>query len=696
MNFKLKTLIFFLFTCSFTFAQNYSIDDQEQIDKYNEILISNSSDTSKIDAYLQLTEIIYVNNIDTVYYLNNKVIKLCEKGLSKENTDELKYFYKKSIASAYNNIGFVDNYHGKIQLSLSNYKKGLKINQEINNLDGLSSAYINLGFVYSDLGDTSKSMEYYLKSLELNIELNDSSGMATSYNNIGSLYLVHGDFEKSLLYNNKSLTIRELLNDKYRQAISLNNIGGTYEDMQEYDLALNYFNRSLELYTQVESKDGIAHEYLKIAQILYNKGKISESKEYAQKSYNISSKLGYVLDIKKSAELLSKIYEDLGNYKRAFFFNHEYIILKDSLNNQNVIRENILQQSKFEYEKQMVADSIKQAELYNAKLLIEQNKLIESQEKKKILYVGVILLLILLFFIFRRYRISQSQKKYIEKQKIIVENQHHQLEETHQEISDSIQYAKRLQKAIFPSAKQIEDSFNDAFVFFKPKDVVSGDFYWLFNKDNKTFFAAADCTGHGVPGAMVSFVCSEALNQTIKDFKLDSTSEILNKTRDLVIDVFSRSGENIKDGMDIALCCIDNDELIFSGANNPLWIIRDTKQLSKEQLENKNILVYNNKALIELKSDRQPVGLYSGMKDFTQQKIQLIKNDTIFIFTDGFADQFGGEKGKKLKYKPFKRLLLELSDLSPKEIETQLDVFFTNWKKDFEQIDDVCIFGVRV
>ncbi len=214
---------------------------------------------------------------------------------------------------------------------------------------------------------------------------------------------------------------------------------------------------------------------------------------------------------------------------------------------------------------------------------------------------------------------------------------------------------------------------------FKPKDVVSGDFYWLESIKDNVIFAVADCTGHGVPGAMVSVVCSNALSRAVKEFKLKEPGQILDKARDLVIETFDKSDRDVKDGMDIAICSIEDNQLKYAGAHNPLWILRK-----------------NHTEMEELKPDKQPVGLHIDSKPFSTHETTLNQGDSIYLFSDGFPDQFGGEKGKKLKYKPFMELLISHSN---KDANTQRDLLekdFINWMGMNEQIDDVCILCIKV
>jgi serine phosphatase RsbU (regulator of sigma subunit) len=248
------------------------------------------------------------------------------------------------------------------------------------------------------------------------------------------------------------------------------------------------------------------------------------------------------------------------------------------------------------------------------------------------------------------------------------------------DILDSIKYAERIQTAILPTDETLNNIFDgEHFVLYKPKDIVSGDFYWADRFGSEAIFAAVDCTGHGVPGAFVSIVGFNGLNRTVNEFDLRKPGEILDKLADLVVGTFAKSESQIKDGMDIALCNInyETQTLTYSGANNPLIIIRDGE-------------------LIETKANKQPIGEFHNRVPFTTHEFKLQKGDCVYVFSDGYADQFGGEKGKKFKGKALKQLLLEISKFNMTEQRTKLDEAFEIWKGDFEQLDDVCLFGVKI
>ena len=262
-----------------------------------------------------------------------------------------------------------------------------------------------------------------------------------------------------------------------------------------------------------------------------------------------------------------------------------------------------------------------------------------------------------------------------------IEEKHLIIEEKNKEITDSITYAKRIQEAILPPLEFITEHLPDSCVYYQPKDIVAGDFYWAEKVQDVFLIAAADCTGHGVPGALVSVVCSNALNRSVKEFKLTDPGQILDKTREIVLENFSKSKEAIKDGMDISLISVEKNAdtylIKWAGANNPLWYIHANE-------------------LHELKADKQPIGLADHLKPFVTHILNLDKGDTLYLFTDGYADQFGGPKGKKFKYKQLEELLLSTKQLPLNEQFKSVSQALQTWKGSLEQIDDICIIGIRI
>jgi len=305
------------------------------------------------------------------------------------------------------------------------------------------------------------------------------------------------------------------------------------------------------------------------------------------------------------------------------------------------------------------------------------------------IYLGAVFLIVFTIVFYFRTIVNDFEKINQKKNQLLKQSKQ-EIETQHSEIKSSINYAKRIQEAILPSNSLIKKNLPNSFVYYQPKDIVAGDFYWMhflpepngwdINGD-VVLFAAADCTGHGVPGAMVSVVCNNSLNQSVKEFGITEPNLILNKTRDLVIETFSESIENVQDGMDLALCSLNlkTNELKYAGANNPLWIIRN-----------------NTMVIDEIKPNKNHVGKCDLMTPFISHTIQLQKNDTIYIFSDGYVDQFGGPKGKKFMSAKLKQLLISIHQKPMEEQKTILSNNFHEWKGDLEQVDDVCVLAVRI
>lgn len=267
----------------------------------------------------------------------------------------------------------------------------------------------------------------------------------------------------------------------------------------------------------------------------------------------------------------------------------------------------------------------------------------------------------------------------ITKQKSEIELQRKLLEEKNKEITDSINYALRIQTAILPPARIVQEYLLNSFILYKPKDIVSGDFYWMETVDNTIYFAACDCTGHGVPGALVSMVCHNALNRTVREFRISQPAAILDKVNDLVVENFAKSESQVRDGMDISLCAYNPGTQIlqWAGANNPLWLIK-------------------NGELIETKADKQSIGNNEAFHPFSNHEFALQPGDKIYIFSDGYADQFGANGEKKVTKKRFSELILSFQDKSMNEQGLALDQFISNHKKDTPQTDDILVMGIKI
>jgi serine phosphatase RsbU (regulator of sigma subunit) len=311
----------------------------------------------------------------------------------------------------------------------------------------------------------------------------------------------------------------------------------------------------------------------------------------------------------------------------------------------------------------------------------------DADLKQQRLYIifgisGALLMACLVFLFWRSYHITKKSNRKIEAQKAQIELQRDEIQEKNHEITSSIEYAKFLQSAILPYDFTIKQYLPESFVLWLPRDIVSGDFYWFYEKDDIIYYAVADCTGHGVPGAFVSMTCHNILNQVVIDKGFSEPGLVLSKVNDQVCKVFKYDEEGMKaqDGMDVVFCKIDRKkkEIEFAGALNPVLIIRDQE-------------------VIEYKTDKFPIGgrTPEGFM-FKTQQINLKENDWVYLFSDGFKDQFGGEKGKKMRSKNFVNLLVSCSKMRPEEQHNYLLESLLKWQGNYERVDDILVSGFKV
>jgi len=288
------------------------------------------------------------------------------------------------------------------------------------------------------------------------------------------------------------------------------------------------------------------------------------------------------------------------------------------------------------------------------------------------------MVLLFAFFILNRLKVTRKQKKVIEEQKHQVEEQKKKVEDQKKDITDSIRYAKNIQEALLPTIESMKEVFLDGFVLFQPKDIVSGDFYWMQHHNNRVYLAICDCTGHGVPGAFMSMIGSSLLDEAVVEKGITKPNEIFFEVRKGFINALKQTGETQKDGMDAALFSWDKTSVLqVAAAYNP-------------------VLIISKGAIRELKADKQPVGFHTEeQKPFTHHEIKLEKGDTVYLFSDGYPDQFGGPKDKKFMMKNFKKLLLSIQDASMNEQKAILETTMDEWKGDTEQVDDILVMGVR-
>ncbi|MCW8897716.1 MAG: tetratricopeptide repeat protein [Flavobacteriales bacterium] len=632
------------------------------------------------DAYRTIGTSYYImQDIDSALVNYKKCLTLY-----KELNDE------PSIAAILNNMGIVYELKGDYLDAINCYLDGLTIREKTNNTKSISKLNINLGNVYTLLGEFSNAKSHYNNAYSNFLKLNDSTGIAIAYMALGLVYKRNNQIDSSLIYFEKSKNLYIKLNDLKGLNQCRSNMGIIYMENNDFEKAKIEFELAKEYFDKTSDVFNISTLYRSIGDLNNYYKNYNKSVELCSKSLQIGIEYKLKETIKSSCLCLYKAYKGLNNNIKALSYYEQFVELKDSLHNEDLTRKVAQTEMQHAFDKKQLTDSLVRAEQERIKEINHQR---EVEKQKTYAYLGgsgAILLLIVLIVLFKGYNqkkksnmLLEQKNTLITQQKQEVEKQKHLVEEKNLEITDSINYAQRIQSAILPDINIIKKYFSESFILFKPKDVVSGDFYWFENLGNKVIFAVADCTGHGVPGAMVSVVCSNALYKAVIEFNITQPSLILNKVREIVVDTFGKNNEDVKDGMDIAICSLESNKnsfnLEFSGANNPLWILKkDTKEM------------------IEVKGDKQPVGVHFDSKPFTNHQIKLEKDDKIYLFSDGYPDQFGGEKGKKFKYKPFKELIIESSSTSLENQKEVLSKKIENWKGQLEQVDDICIIGIKV
>ena len=596
----------------------------------------------------------------------------------------------KSIGSNYTNIGKLYHLQKNYDKALEYFKMGVAAYEKGNNKSFMASALNGMGAVYLTQKDYVKAEEYLLKAIEIKRSINDKKGVSTGLNNLAILNFQTGRKEKTLDYFLQSLAIKEELNDKSAVVVSLMNIGSLYNELKQPAKAVEYYTRGIALAKEIGDKDELLDIYLNLASSYEMMNEHAKALETLRLHLAFKDSLFNVQNSKQFAEMQTK-YDTEKKEKEILMLTSEKEIQHLLAVKQKAELSN--QESKLR--EQTLLNELKEDELYRQRLTLESNEkeveLLKKNEqvqnlelRKKQVQVysisgGLALLFLLSVVVLRGYRQKQKANRLLATQNEKIAVQKAMIEEKNKDIVDSIQYAKRIQDAILPPENMAKRLLPDSFILYKPKDIVAGDFYWMDAKNELVLFAAADCTGHGVPGAMVSVVCSNALNRTVKEFGITEPGKILDKTRELVIETFEKSESEVKDGMDISLCALDKakGELLWAGANNPIWIVSDGQ-------------------LREIKPDKQPVGVGLASKSFTTHRMEVKKGDLIYLFTDGFADQFGGTDGKKFKSAGLKKLVLAVHD-QPAELQRQaLLEGFEGWKGDLEQVDDVCIIGVKI
>ncbi len=740
---QVQKLIYIILVCLVPVLA-YSQTDSSRVLELQAKLAQAKHDTAKINLLLKLASELFNSNVEQSINYTKTAIDLSlkneyMKGLADSyqklgvcfyydyKLDSTLYYYNKSleiyeelkdqngIASIFKNIGLIYYMQSKYNEALDYYNRSLTVSINLKDAHGIAECRNDIGAVYYNLGNYEKALDNYFEGLRISEELGEKDVVIVNLNNIGGIYEAQEKYDRALPYYFKANKLAEENGNMVRVADTYQNIGIIYSQTQKFDSAIIIYEDALKIYQQLNDKRGIMIVYNFFGQVYShayevnpteeNKIKLEKGEEFYLKSKEINKQeindpaelcssyqglgeisifkkeykkaIGYLTEalnlatqiestnnIRMAHDKLSKAYAGIGDYKKAYESHVLFQYWNDSLkNDQNI--ELITQMSmQYSFDKEQ-----------GLKDLEYQQKL---KRQRLVRYFILIVLLIVSGFSVQVFRSYQQKKK----DNVLLAHQKEEIEKQKEEITDSIKYAKRIQNAILPSFEYAKEILPEHFILFRPRDIVSGDYYWMHRTGNILIVAAADCTGHGVPGAFMSMLGVSFLNEIVHKENLLQPHLILNKLRESVKRTLGQTGKEgeAKDGMDIAMVVVNFDTMIlqYAGAYNPLYL-------------------YRNGELIETKADKMPIGIYIKEKEsFTNNEMPIQKGDTFYIFSDGYHDQFGGKDGGKYKSIPFKNYLASIQSYTMAEQRELLNTNIDNWKGNLDQTDDIIVIGVRI
>jgi serine phosphatase RsbU (regulator of sigma subunit) len=570
------------------------------------------------------------------------------------------------------NLGSVYNRMGNFTSALNFLLKAQGIFEHAGKpgLINLAGVYNSIGNTYLSQKDYLEAKKYFQKSARLFREEDDKNGLATALINTGNALYYLRQFEASLTFYFEALEIREKLGNKNNIAQCYLNLGDCYFSLNDFKKGEQYYDKAFAIYKESGSKNDLAQVYLNMGTLYASTGRVKLGNEYLNKGLDYSREAGNISELLGAFHDASDAYANLGDYKTAYMLNKRYSEAHDSLFDIAKTQTITQMQSTFD---------IRSKENEIDKLNKEKELGVEKSKTQQTVIISMSTFVLLLcfsgFLVYRGYKRTRAANNELSKAYGVIE-------EKNKAINDSLDYAKKIQQAILPLTRDLERVFPSGFGLYGPRDVVSGDFYWFAELENKFLLAAADCTGHGVPGAFMSMLGSDKLTHAVRERKMTKPSAILSYLNKSVKHTLKQNetDSQLRDGMDIALICFDfeSSTLEFSGANRPLYHVRDGQ-------------------LTEYRATKAPIGgLTSDDQEYDGHSVPLRRNDMIYIFTDGYADQFGGPEGKKFMSKRLKELIIRVSGLPTKEQEKIFVDTHNEWKGKREQVDDLLLIGIRV
>ncbi len=687
-RFSILYLFIFLFF-SLSSAQNKLF-----IDSLQNRINTSDVDTTKVNCLIKLGDIYKNSSPDSAINYYNIALSIAIKAKSNGY-----------IAKTYNQIGLVYRDQGAMDKALDYYMKSLKIYETLGNKKGLSECYNNIGNIHFDISGTIDdslnsfkiaeyeiAIEYHLKSLQIEKELGNIKEMSKSYNNLGSIFAEKKSYDTAIAYFDQSLKIREKLGDKNGISKCYNNIGLVYFFKSDYEKALDYYLKSLKIKEEIEDINGISLVLGNIAITNIKLKNYLQAIVNANKSLDIALKTGALPFQKNAYQHLALAYDSLKNFEQVVKYQKLTMEINEEILNEESNAQIKQMEARYQSEKkQLEIDNLTKDQALKDTKLAKQRIIMYS------FLLGFIIVTLFSVLLYRQYNAKKNANIKLEQKNIDIQHKNKEILKQHQEIQNqnalieyknanitaSITYAKRIQSAILPPTELINQLIPDSFILYKPKSIVSGDFYWLDSRENYIYIAAVDCTGHGVPGAFMSIVGYNILNQALNEKFLTSPAEIIDYLSVSVAKTLRQSEDekSVRDGMDLILCRIDKTDLSmeFAGSHIPLYIVRNGK-------------------LIEYKSEMFSVGQAFSAKfsGFSNKTFKLEKNDMLYLFSDGYIDQFNGKTDQKFSSVRFKELLTNISPLNIEKQRIELDENYEFWKGNSDQIDDMMVIGIRI
>ncbi len=649
---RIKLLILFLI---FTFVNVHA----NKLDSLKKVL-PNQKDTVLLKNYLKLGIALY----------NNGELDSSFKYFNKGYQESVKLNNNKFICDFLLRLGLIQREQGVYNKASEYYYKAMEIAEKYNFKKQSASGNNGIGVLSAIQKDYDKARIYYNKSLELYKELDNQGGQSSIYNNIGLSYLDQKNNSLALKYFLKAFEISKKLNDDNGIAINSENIGLIYHELHDYATAFIYYKKALAIWNQREDENSISITLGYIGNNFMAQSKYEIAKDTLLRAFRLAKKVNSLSSARDHAFSLAKAYEklnDFGNSLNYFKIGKE---LTDSLQNEEKTKEITEIQLNYAFNKIKVQDSIK----HQMEVQVKENQLKAEKNYKYIVTAILIVISILLFYVFKNYKEKTKAHSVISDQKNL-------LEQKQREILDSMIYARRIQNALLTHKEFIDENIKDRFVLLKPKDIVSGDFYWAASVNSAAgkllYLAVCDSTGHGVPGAFMSLLNMGFLSEAVIERQIKNPAEVLNFVRQKLVETISADGQ--QDGFDGILLCINSKTktIKYAAANNAPVMVTNS---------NLSILTY----------DKMPVGIGVKNESFKNYEINYNSGDILYLYTDGYADQFGGLKGKKFKYKQLNELLLKNSIKEMAEQEKILNNTLENWRGNLEQVDDVCVIGIKL